>query len=110
MEKSTGSTRLHEFFLTMTRRSFAELGVADAEVVGYVAALMTEFTRADRLYALGRARGDSVVQIRLASRDHARDARGLEHTPAWRKPFDDYALFMSRLLRTRGWQRRAPLS
>ena len=100
MEKSSGSTRLHEFFLTMTRRSFAELGVGDAEVVGYVAALMTEFTRADRLYALGRARGDSVVRMRLASCDQTRDARTLERARAQRKHIADYALFMSGLFRT----------
>jgi len=107
MEKSSGSTRLHEFFLTMTRRSFAELGVGDAEVVGYVAALMTEFTRADRLYALGRARGDSVVHMRLASCDQARDARTLERARAQRKHIADYALFMSGLFRTHVEQRGA---
>jgi len=52
MERQTGSNRLHEFFLSVTRRSFAELGVGDEAVVDYVAALMTEFARADRLYAL----------------------------------------------------------
>jgi len=100
MEKSSGSTRLHEFFLTMTRRSFAELGVGDAEVVGYVASLMTEFTRADRLYALGREHGDSVVQMRLAACEQPRDARGIERTRALRKHIADYALFMSGLFRT----------
>jgi hypothetical protein len=109
MEKPSGSTRLHEFFLTMTRRSFAELGVADTEIVGYVAALMTEFTRADRLYALGRAggRSDSVVQMRLASCEQPRDARTLEHARALRKHVADYALFMSGLFRTHVEQRGA---
>ncbi len=106
MEKPSGATRLHEFFLTMTRQSFAELGVADADVVGYVAALMTEFTRADRLYALGRAH-DSVVQMRRASCEQPRDARALERTRAMRKHIADYALFMSGLFRTHVEQRGA---
>jgi len=107
MEKSSGSTRLHEFFLTMTRRSFAELGVGDAEVVGYVAALMTEFTRADRLYALGQARGASLVDMRLASAEQPRDARSLQRARALRKHIADYALFMSGLFRTHVEQRGA---
>ncbi len=102
MEKSSESTRLREFFLTMTRRSFAELGIGDDEVVGYVAAVMTDFTRADRLYAMqhaGRA-NDRVVQMRRAVRERPRDARSLERARALRKYVADYALFMSGLFRT----------
>ena len=63
----------------MTRKSFSELGVADEAVVGYVAAVMTEFARADRLFAMrsdGRA-VDSVVRMRLAGGAPPRDERGL---------------------------------
>ncbi len=109
MERPSESPRLHEFFLSMTRRSFAELGVGDEEVVGYVAALMTEFSRADRLYAIRQGRGatDSVVQIRLATGDPPRDARGLERARARRKYVADYTLFMSGLFRTHVEQRGA---
>jgi hypothetical protein len=102
MEKPSESPRLHEFFLTMTRRSFAELGVGDTEVVGYVAALMTDFTRADRLYAMRQASGatDSVVQMRLTTCERPRDPGALERTRALRKYVADYALFMSGLFRT----------
>ena len=102
MEKSRESARLHEFFLALTRRSFAELGVGDDAVVGYVAALMTQFTRADRLYAMRDAAGaiDSVVYMRLAACERGRDARALERTRALRKYVADYALFMSGLFRT----------
>lgn len=109
MEKPSASPRLREFFLSMTRRSFAELGVGDDEVVGYVATLMTEFSRADRLYAIRDARGaaDSVVRMRLAIKDTPRDARALERARALRKHVADYTLFMSGLFRTHVEQRGA---
>jgi hypothetical protein len=103
MEKSSGSTRLHDFFLTMAQRSFAELGVGDDEIVGYVAALLTEFTRADRLYAMRGAYGatDSVVQMRLAAGcAPPRDERSIVRARTVRKYVADYALFMSGLFRT----------
>jgi hypothetical protein len=93
----------------MARRSFAELGVGDEEVVGYVAGLMTEFSRADRLYAMRQGRGatDSVVRMRLAMGDAPRDAHGLERARALRKYVADYTLFMSGLFRTHVEQRGA---
>jgi hypothetical protein len=109
MEKRAGTAGLHEFFLTMTRKSFAELGVADDAVVGYVAALMTEFARSDRLYTMrteGRAT-DSVVQMRLAAEEPPRDERGIARARALRKYVGDYTLFMSGLFRTHVEQRGA---
>jgi len=102
MEKSSESTRLHEFFLVMARRSFAELGVGDDAIVGYVAALMTEFSRADRLYAMHAPNGgtDSVVHMRLAACAPLRDERSIARARALRKYVADYALFMSGLFRT----------
>ena len=102
MEKRAGTSGLHEFFLSMTRKSFGELGVADEAVVGYVAALMTEFARADRLFAM-RSEGhatDSVVRMQLAASDPPRDERGLVRARAMRKYVGDYSLFMSGLFRT----------
>ena len=99
---------LHDFFLEMTRRTFAELGVGDETVVGYVAAVMTEFSRADRLYALAGERGsfDSVVRMRMAAAaDDARDERSIVRARELRKHVADYALFMSGLFRTHVEQR-----
>src|SRR5690242_15235661 len=99
MERRAGSDGLREFFLTMTRRSFAELGVGDETVVGYVAALMTEFARADRLYALRDANGDandSVVRM-LHETPRPTDERTLARARAMRKYVGDYTLFMSGL-------------
>lgn len=103
MGKPLETTRLHEFFLTMARRSFAELGVGDETVVGYVAALLTEFSRADRLYAIADERGtlDSVVKMRVAVSETApRDERSIVQARELRKHVADYALFMSGLFRT----------
>lgn len=103
MEKPIAATRLHEFFLTMTRRSFAELGVGDETVVDYVASLMTEFSRADRLYPLSGERGalDSVVRMRVAATEaQPLDARSIVQARELRRHVADYALFMSGLFRT----------
>ena len=103
MEKRTGSKRLHDFFLTMARKSFAELGVGDEAVVAYVAALMTEFARADRLYAL-RAEGgravNSIVEMLLQTRRQPKDQHGISRAREMRKYVGDYALFMSGLFRS----------
>jgi len=102
MEKPTESSRLRDFFHAMARRSFTELGVGDDEVVGYVAALLTDFSRADRLYALrsGPRPTAGVVQMPAGPHDGPRDARTLMRTHALRKYVADYALFMSGLFRT----------
>jgi hypothetical protein len=110
METRSGSTRLHEFFRTMARKSFAELGVGDEVVVGYVAAVMTEFARADRLYALYTESGravDSVVRILLETRATPTDTRSLVRAREMRKYVGDYTLFMSGLFRTHIEQRGA---
>lgn len=108
METPTQSTRLREFFLAMARKSFGELGVADEAVVGYVAALLTEFARADRLYPLRNARGravDSVVEVLVASNEKPTDQRSIVRARAMRKYVGDYTLFMSGLFRTHVEQR-----
>ena len=102
MEKPNESSRLREFFHAMARRTFTELGVGDDAVVGYVAALLTEFSRSDRLYAMRAEHGvtASVVQMRAASYEAPHDERSLVRTHAMHKYVADYALFMSGLFRT----------
>ena len=98
MEKPLASAPLHEFFLTTTQRTFRELGVGDESVIDYVAAVLTEFARADRLYALRTARGRAIDGVghmrRAADRTNAMRAR------AARKYVGDYTLFMTGLFRT----------
>ncbi len=100
---TTTSTKLHDFFLAMARKSFSELGVGDESVVGYVAALLTEFAHADRLYPLQNANGKpigSVVEAQIETARALRDQSSLEHAREFRKYLGDYTLFMSGLFRT----------
>ena len=102
MEKRPTSPRLHEFFLAMARRSFAELGLSDEPVVGYVAALMTEFARSDRLYPVRSDNGnavDSIVRVLLETPRQPHDQRSLVRAREVRKYVGDYALFMTGLFR-----------
>lgn len=98
MEKPIASVALHEFFLDTTQRCFQELAVGDDSVIGYIAAVLTEFARSDRLYMLRTARGRAVDDVgdmrRSADRTAALRAR------AARKYLGDYALFMTGLFRT----------
>jgi hypothetical protein len=100
---NTRSTRLHDFFHSMARQSFAELGLDDEAVVSYVTNVITEFARADSLYAASKESGravDSVTRILLKARDVPSGAPGIACTHAMRKYVGDYTLFMSGLFRT----------
>jgi hypothetical protein len=98
MEKPLTSARLHEFFLSTTEQCFHELGVGDESVVGYVAAVLTEFARSDRLYAVRTARGRAIDGVsdlrRTTDRTNAMRARAAE------KYVGDYTLFMTGLFRS----------
>jgi hypothetical protein len=110
MEKPVGSAHLHEFFLTMTRQSFAEVGLDDQGVVDYVATMLTDFARTDRLYALRNARGhaiDGVGALRRATEPSPHDQPSIVRTRAMQKYVGDYALFMSGLFRTQVERRGA---
>jgi hypothetical protein len=103
MSGAIASAKLHDFFLTMARKSFNELGVGDETVVGYVAGLMTEFAHADRLYPLQNANGkaiDSVVEAQLVADRALHDQVSIERARRLRKYLGDYTLFMSGLFRT----------
>lgn len=102
MDPSAPSTRLHEFFLAMAERSFCELGLADREVVDYVAVMLTEFARADRFHTpqTHNERTLGAVVDLLARRQRGpADERTLTQTRTMRKYVGDYALFMSGLFR-----------
>ena len=102
MEKSLTSAPLHDFFLGTTQRTFNELGVGDEAVVGYIAAVLTEFARSDRLYPLRTGRGraiDGVGDIRRATDRFAPGSSTLRARAA-QKYVGDYALFMTGLFRT----------
>lgn len=98
MEKPLASAHLHEFFLNTTQQTFHELGVGDEAVIGYVAAVLTQFARSDRLYALRTARGRAIDGVgemrRAAAQPNVIRARAAQ------KYVGDYALFMTGLFRT----------
>jgi hypothetical protein len=94
--------RLKDFFLTMTRTSFNQLGLADQQVVDYVASVLTDFSAADGWLALRDAEGrrlTSVVEM-LASQTGPPQTRGrVLGERELRKYVGDYTLFMSGLFR-----------
>ena len=103
MEKPVAGSPLHDVFLRMTRRSFDELGLGDQAVVGYVAAVLTEFARTDRLYAARNERGrtlDDVREIRGVAERTGSDQQSMLRARAMQKYVGDYALFMTGLFRT----------
>lgn len=103
MEKPLASARLHDFFLRTTEKSFHELGVGDETVVGYIAAVLTEFARSDRLYTLRTQRGravDGVGDMRRATRQAPEDQQHALRARALQKHLGDYTLFMSGLFRS----------
>jgi hypothetical protein len=96
------STRLHEFFLHIARKSFCDLGVDDEAIVGYVAGLMTEFASASRLYALRASRRhdiDSALRILIATSQLPQTEQDIKREREMRRYVGDYTLFMSGLFR-----------
>lgn len=103
MEKPLASARLHDFFLRTTERTFHELGVGDESVIEYVAAVLTDFARSDRLYPLRTQRGraiDGVGDIRRATKPAPDDQRNALRARALQKYVGDYSLFMTGLFRS----------
>lgn len=103
MRERATSPRLHDFFLTMARKSFHELGVGDETIVDYVAGLMTEFAHSDRLYPVRDARGgavDRVVHLLTETSKAEEEDPSIERAREMRRYVGDYALFMSGLFRT----------
>ncbi len=103
MEKKIITDRLNKFFLNLTRQSFWQLGINDATVADYLAAVLTEFARADRLYQVRSRTGkklDSVVEVLAQSRPQADQERSLLQERAVRKYLGDYTLFMTGIFRS----------
>jgi hypothetical protein len=110
MEKPVTNAHLHEFFLAMTRQSFTEVGLDDQGIVDYVATMLTDFARTDRLHPLRNARGHAIVgvdAIRRATEPTPHDQPSIVRARAMQKYVGDYALFMSGLFRAQVEQRGA---
>jgi len=103
MEKRVSSDRLHNFFHSLTRQSFWQLGINDATVAQYVADVLTEFASTDNLYRIRSRAGkklDSLVEILAESRPGAAGESRLLRERALRKYLGDYTLFMSGIFRS----------
>src|SRR5205809_4788691 len=90
---------LLSFFLPLTRRTCAELGVGDDTIAAHLAEVMAEFARTDRLYRLrapGGARLESVVEM-LGLGPPTPGPAGAR---AFHRYVGDFALFMSGLFRS----------
>jgi hypothetical protein len=96
MSRDLGTLRA--FFLPLTRRTLAELGLGEPEVAEYLAGVLASFARTDRLYriaALGAHRPTTLVEfLELAGSES--DAENLREL---HRHIGDFALFMSGLFR-----------
>ncbi|HXG50458.1 MAG TPA: hypothetical protein VNN77_03510 [candidate division Zixibacteria bacterium] len=100
--ETKSDNRLHRFFLEMVRQSFWQLGIYDATVAGYVADVLTDFARADKLYRIRRGgrKVDSVVEMLSQNPLDATDETNILRHRELRKYIGDYALFMSGIFRS----------
>jgi hypothetical protein len=86
------------FFLPLTRRTCAELSTGDETVAAYLAEVLVEFARSDRLYRLRSQDGRrlaSVVEMLVLGADFP----GSDEERTYHRYLGDYTLFMSGLFR-----------
>lgn len=103
MEKQNTDNRLRDFFVNAVRSSFWQLGIYDATVTGYVADVLTDFARTDRLYRIRSRAGrkiESVVEMLAHEPNVPANENTLLHERETRKYVGDYALFMSGIFRS----------
>jgi hypothetical protein len=103
MEKQNPDNKLRDFFVTAVRQSFWQLGLCDATVADYVADVLTEFARTDRLYRIrsgGGRKVESVVEILTREPNMPANENQLLRERENRKYVGDYALFMSGIFRS----------
>ncbi len=103
MTKVLSKDRLQGFFLDMTQRCFGELGIRDTEVTGYVADVLAEFARSDRLYRVRSRKNqrlDSVVEMLAEEEATLSRENPLLQERRQRKYMGDYTLFMSGIFRS----------
>jgi hypothetical protein len=98
MSRATERPALLSFFLPLTRRTCAELGIGDETVAAYLAGVLTEFARADRLYRVRTPRGERLeTVVEMLGLGPAAPGPGGERV--FYRYLGDFALFMSGLFR-----------
>jgi len=86
------------FFLPLTRRTCEELAVGDETVAAYLADVLAEFARSDRLYRIRAPDGRRLTSV-VEMLSFTRDLPGWEAERAFHRYLGDYTLFMSGLFR-----------
>jgi hypothetical protein len=99
---------LRNFFQQLVHNTYAgRLGLNDPEVTGYVAELLTDFSKADRLYRLrdadGRPLRDLGRMLEAADPVHG-SAASFDAERAVRKYIGDYVLFLSGMYPREAWR------
>src|SRR5262245_63871688 len=89
---------LRSLFLPLTRRTCAELRIGDDVIAGYLADVLVEFARADRLWRLRDAEGRPVTTV-VEMLGLGPGAPGPEGERDFLRYVGDFALFMSGLFR-----------
>jgi hypothetical protein len=99
--QSSSGERLKPFFLALVRQSFDQLRIGDRDIADYLATVLADFSRSDRLLWVREAHGHNlrgVVERMVESLGPDNGARQLNER-AVRKHVGDYTLFMSGLFR-----------
>jgi hypothetical protein len=86
------------FFLPLTRRTCAELAFGDETVSAYLADVLVEFARSDRLYCIQTHCGRRLTRV-VEMLGFKRALFGWEVQRAFHRYLGDYTLFMSGLFR-----------
>lgn len=98
MQTQSSPHPLEPFFRQVVRNSYeGKLGLHDPEVTGYVAHLLCEFSRTDRLYNMRDEAGHPIRELeemmRASDPVHG-PAQSFDAERALRKHIGDYALFV----------------
>ena len=86
------------FFLPLTRRTCAELAVGDATIAAYLADVLADFARTERLYRLREPSGRRLTSV-VEMLGLGPPAPGREGERSFHRYVGDFALFMSGLFR-----------
>jgi hypothetical protein len=92
------SNPLHQLFTEIVGRNYGEVGIASAEVQGYVSTILTEFCETDNLFKIRDAAGrplHDVGEMLLESDPVYGPAPSFDRERQVRKHIGDYALFFT---------------
>lgn len=89
---------LRRFFFPLVQRTCAELGLEHQEIPDYLAGVLSQFSRTDRLYRLRDPAGLRITSV-VEMLGFGPPTSGPEGEQAFRRYVAEFALFMSGLFR-----------